>query len=81
MLHTIKYCYRTNISIQCIYLPCDKTNHENLCEYNMMLTDIAKCCAENDVSYCIIGSDLNTDLSGNTISLQKFISKKIYLLC
>ena len=55
-----------------VYLPCDTTNHENLCEYNMVLTDIAKCCAENDVSNCIIGGDLNTDLSrvksGNTMS-------------
>ena len=64
-----------------VYLPCDTTNHENLCEYNMVLTDIAKCCAENDVSNCIIGGDMNTDLSrvksGNTISLHKFVSEEI----
>ena len=29
-----------------VYLPCDTTNHENLCDYNIMLTDIAKCCAD-----------------------------------
>ena len=64
-----------------VYLPCDTTNHENLCECNMVLTDIAKCCAENDVSNCIIGGDMNTDLSrvksGNTISLHKFVSEEI----
>ena len=63
-----------------VYLPCDTTNHENLCEYNMILTDIAKYCAENDASNCIIGGDMNTDLSrvksGNTISLHKFISEE-----
>ena len=37
-----------------VYLPCDTTNHENLSKYNIILTDIAKCCAENDVSNCII---------------------------
>ena len=53
---------------------------ENLCEYNMILTDIAKCCAEKGVSKCIIGGDMNTDLSRvkscNTISLHKFISEE-----
>ena len=47
----------------------------------MVLTDIAKCCAENDVSNCIIGGDMNTDLSrvksGNMISLHKFVSEEI----
>ena len=63
-----------------VYLPCDTTNHEKLCKYNNILTDIAKCCAENGVSNCIIGGDMKTDLSrvksGNTINLQKFISEK-----
>ena len=49
------------------------TNHEKLCEYNMILTEIAKCCTQNDVSNCIICGDMNTDLSRvksvNTISL------------
>ena len=37
-----------------VHLPCDTTNYENLCEYNMVLTDIAKCYAENGVSNCIL---------------------------
>ena len=76
MLHTIMgHTYLFNV-----YSPCDTTIHEYLCECNMILTDIAKCCAENDVSNCIIGGDMNTDLSrvksGNAISLHKFISEE-----
>ena len=46
----------------------------------MVLIDIAKCYAENGVSNCIIGGDMNTDLSrvksGNTISLHKIITEE-----
>ena len=72
--------WNTHIYSMYINQPCDTTIHENLCECNTILTDIAKCCAENDVSNCIIGGDMNTDLSrvksGNAISLHKFISEE-----
>ena len=56
-----------------VYMPCDTANHVHLFEYNTILSDIAKCCTDNGVLNCIIGGDINTDLSrlysGNTISL------------
>ena len=46
----------------------------------MILSDISKCCIDNSISNCIIGGDVNTDISlicsGNTSSLQKFIVKE-----
>ena len=44
---------------------------------NMILTDIAKYCDENGVLNCVIGGDMNTDMSrtksGYTVSLRNFI--------
>ena len=63
-----------------VYMPCDTANHVHLFEYNTILSDIAKCCTDNGVLNCIIGGDINTDLSrlysGNTISLQKFVAQE-----
>ena len=46
----------------------------------MILSDISKCCIDNSISNCIIGGDMNTDISricsGNTISLQKFVAEE-----
>ena len=44
-------------------MPGDTNTNQHLCNYNMILTDIAKCCDENGVLNCIIGEDMNTDLS------------------
>ena len=50
----------------------------------MILSDISKCCMDNSVSNCIIGGDVNTDISricsGNTISLQKFVVEENFSL-
>ena len=63
-----------------VYMPCDTSNNENLFQYNMILSDIAKCCIDNSISDCIIGGDMNTGISricsGNTISLQKFAAEE-----
>ena len=65
-------------------MPCDTSNNEHLFEYNMILSDISKCCMDNSVSNCIIGGDVNTDISricsGNTISLQKFLTEENFSL-
>ena len=73
----------TNIGVVFLfnaYMPCDTANHVHLFEYNTILSDIAKCCTDNGVLSCIIGGDINTDLSrlysGNTISLQKFVAQE-----
>ena len=44
-----------------VYMPCDTNTNENLCDYNMILTDIAKYCDGNGVLNCVIGRDMNTD--------------------
>ena len=63
-----------------VYMPCDTANHVHLFEYNTILSDIAKCCTDNGVLNCVIGGDINTDLSRlysvNTISLQKFVAQE-----
>ena len=60
-----------------VYMPCDTNTNEHLCDYNMILTDIAKYCDDNGVLNCVIGGDMNTDMSrtksGNTVSLRNFI--------
>ena len=60
-----------------VYMPCDTKTNEHLCDYNMILTDIAKYCDDNGVLNCVIGGDMNTDMSrtksGNTVSLRNFI--------
>ena len=59
-------------------MPGDTNTNQHLCNYNMILTDIAKCCDENGVLNCIIGEDMNTDMSrtksGNTVSLRYYSS-------
>ena len=71
-------CIRLNTDLGYVYLlnvymPCDTSNNKHLFEYNMILSDISKCCMDNSVSNCIIGGDMNIDISricsGNTISL------------
>ena len=58
-------------------MPCDTNTNEHLCDYNMILTDIAKYCDDNGVLNCVIGGDMSTDMSrtksGNTLSLRNFI--------
>ena len=60
-----------------VYMPCDTNTNEHLCDYNMILTDIAKYCDENRVLNCVIGGDMNTDMSrtksDNNVSLRNFI--------
>ena len=59
-------------------MPCDTSNNEYLFEYYMIMSDISTCFIDNSISNCIIGGDMNTDISricsGNTISLQKFVA-------
>ena len=67
-----------------VYIPCDRNTNEHLCDCNIILTDIAKCCDENGVSNSIIDGDMNTDMSetksGSTVSLRNFISNKKFNL-
>ena len=78
-------CIRLNTDLGYVYLfnvymPCDTSNNEHLFEYNMILSDISKCCIDNSISNCIIGGDMNTDMSricsGKTNSLQMFVAEE-----
>ena len=74
-------CIRVNTDMGLIYLfnvymPCNINTNEHLCDYNMILTDIAKCCDENGVLNCIIVGDMNTDMS--RAELGNTVSKKLY---
>ena len=55
-------------------MPCDTTSNGHIEGYNYVLSCISTCLYQNEVEYCIIAGDLNTDLirhsSGNTISLN-----------
>ena len=46
-----------------VYMPCDTSSNEHLFEYDMILSDISKYCMDNSVSNCIIGGDVNIDIS------------------
>ena len=58
-----------------VYMPCDSIL--NLEEYNNVLSIMSAFFITHNVLQCIIGGDMNTDLSrlssGNTISLNRFI--------
>ena len=62
-----------------VYFPCDNATQSSLQLYNEMLSTISTFLHDNNVVNCI-GGDLNTDLSrvrsGNTISLNNFISNE-----
>ena len=61
-------------------MPCDSSTNSNLEEYNEVLSVISNFCATHNVENCIIGGDLNTDMSrtksGNSISLQNFMDEE-----
>ena len=61
-------------------MPCDSSTSSNLEEYNEVLSVISIFCATNNVENCVIGGDLNTDMSrtksGNSISLQNFMDEE-----
>ena len=62
-------------------MPCDINDHNNLSEYDSMLSEISALCIENDVqNLCVLG-DMNTDLSLphslHTQSLLKFIVNEV----
>ena len=63
-----------------VYMPCDSSTNSNLEEYNEVLSVISNFCATNNVENCVIGGDLNTDMSrtksGNSISLQNFMDEE-----
>ena len=71
----VGYVYLFNV-----YMPCDSTTNTNLDDYNEVLSVISNFCATHNVVNCVIGGDVNTDISriksGNTISLQNFIEKE-----
>ena len=56
-----------------VYMPCDSSINSNLEEYNEVLSVISYFCATHNVENCVIGGDLNTDMShtksGNSINL------------
>ena len=61
-------------------MPCDSTTNANLDDYNDVLSVISHFCATHNVVNCVIGDDLNTDVSrirsGNTISLHNYMDKE-----
>ena len=61
-------------------MPCDSTTNANLDDYNDVLSVISHFCATHNVVNCVIGGDLNTDVSrirsGNTISLHNYMDKE-----
>ena len=47
----------------CVYILCDINDHDNLSEYDSILSEISALCINNDVqNLCVLG-DMNTDLS------------------
>ena len=64
----------------CVYMPCDINDHDNLSEYDAILSEISALCIKNDVqNLCVLG-DMNTDLSRShswhTQSLLRFIENE-----
>ena len=61
-------------------MPCDNSTDSNLEEYNEVLSVISHFCATHNVENCVIGGDLNTDMSRtksrNSISLPNFIEQE-----
>ena len=57
-----------------VYMPCDTTSNDHIEGYNYVWSCIYTCLYQNEVEYCIIAGDLNTELirhsSGNTIILN-----------
>ena len=72
---SVGYIYIFNV-----YMPCDSTTNANLDGYNDVLSVISHFCATHNVVNCVIGGDLNTDVSrirsGNTISLHNYMDKE-----
>ena len=72
---SVGYIYIFNV-----YMPCDSTTNANLDDYNDVLSVISHFCATHNVVNCVIGGDLNTDVSrirsGNTISLHNYMDKE-----
>ena len=66
-------------------MPCATNTNEHLCDHNMILTDIAKCCEVSGVLNCIIGRDMNTDMSrtksSKSVSLRNFLIDENSNLC
>ena len=63
-----------------VYMPCDSTTNVNLEDYNDVLSVISHFCATHNVVNCVIGGDLNTDVSRirseNIISLHNFMDNE-----
>ena len=79
-------CVRLSTNVGFIYVfneyfPCDNSTQCNLQLYNEMLAVVSSFFIKHNVVNCIIGGDLNTDLSrarsGNTISLNNFILREM----
>ncbi len=68
-----------------IYMPCDNDDAEGQFTYNNILADISTYCVHNNVEYCIIGGDLNTDVSRinsrHTIALNLFSNEEYLFHC
>ncbi len=68
-----------------LYMPCDSGLLCDTEEYNSVLSSIALYCNTNNVCHCIIGGDLNTDLSRdhslNTNSLNRFVDSESLFYC
>ena len=61
-------CIRLSASIEDIkifnvYMPCDSSTSSSLKEYNEVLSVISNFCATDNVENCVIGGDLNTNMS------------------
>ena len=68
-----------------VYMPCDLNNDHCFYEYNNVLSEIAFYCTSNNIEYCIIGGDFNTDISRsrsrNTVSLNLFLQEECFMYC
>lgn len=68
-----------------IYMPCDTRNTEDDYIFNSVLSDIEYYCQNNDVHHCMLGGDMNTDLSRhmshNTHTLIEFCNRNGMHLC
>ncbi len=68
-----------------VYMPCDDGTDVSMCMYNDILSEISMYCFNNNVDYCIIGGDFNTDLSRHrsklTRSLNTYVANECLYYC
>ena len=65
-------------------MPCDNHTADTHNDYNCVMSDISLNFDNNNIDYCVIGGDVNTDLSrdasNHTLSLNHFYITRTYFI-